>query len=95
MPKPAHAGRPPRAAEELFLGAGETAEDLDPPATVITVGYEIAGTPQFLEIRASREVDAYALYHWFRTRAGARGPDVRIVETEKTTRRRPPPGSEA
>jgi hypothetical protein len=94
MPKPAHAGRPPRTADELFPGASEAAEDPDSPETIITVGYEIAGSPQFLEIRASREVDAYALYHWFRTRAGARGPDMRIVETEKTTRRRPPPGSE-
>lgn len=95
MPKPAHAGRSPHAAQELFLGALEAAEDFDQPATIISVGYEIAGTPQFLEIRASREVDAYALYHWFRKGIGARGPDVRIVETEKTTRRRPPPGSDA
>lgn len=81
--------------DALSQGELEETGDLGLSETIIRVGYEVAGAPQFLEIRASREMDAYALYHWFKTRMGARGPDVRIVETEKTTRPGRPPGRDA
>lgn len=63
---------------ELF--SDPTAEE-PPPLTTIHIGYEIAGVPQFLEIRASHEIDAWALRRWLESRVSAPGPERRIVET--------------
>lgn len=67
-------------AETVRLGAaGEEA----PPLTIIRIGYETDGVPQFLEVRSSRRIDARALRLWLEARIRARCADLRIVETQE------------
>ncbi len=58
----------------------DLAAEEPPPLTIIRLGYEIAGVPQFLEIRASHEIDARALCRWLEAQARAPGPERRMVE---------------